>query len=292
MRERALQRGVCCEAGLCCLVDADCASLDDAICDVAGVDGCAGTRVVGACGEGAMCVSEVLEDASVCSGQVCDGAACAEATLVPEAICDGAACVRGPSEQCSPYACVEGACKTSCAVDGDCSGGAACVDGGCVSLPDGAACTLARECASGHCENGFCCAGPGACCGGDDATCAALDEVAVCDDPGACDGSRQVGVCGDDFRCKAERVDAPEACEGETCGPSRCANLEGGELVLEGRRVQTCSAGGVCLESVRDCRDNEATSYCTRTSALFSSCQGCTPDRQTCIVFDNPCHCE
>jgi len=283
--------GVCCDAGLCCRSEMDCASLGDASCDSAGAEGCMGTRTVGRCGEGAMCRAEVVADASACTGELCLEASCDGVMRVPEQYCQAEVCVPPLAESCTPYACTGGQCGTSCSVDAECTGGASCIGGTCLALPDGAACRLASQCASGLCDNGFCCQGPGPCCG-DASTCTGLAGAAVCRDSSTCEGVRIAGVCGADHQCRAVEVASPDACLGQSCGGSSCVNLEGGELVLEGARRDVCSAEGACMASVRDCRDNPAASYCTRASSLFIACQHCTPDRPTCVVFGNPCYCE
>lgn len=254
---------------------------------------CGGVRIEGVCGEGARCTTISVADATVCTGEICAAARCSGALLEPEGICEAAECLRGPTRSCSPYACVAGACLNACDGDEDCSGGAVCRQGQCVSLPDGAVCGAAAECRSGHCENGFCCAAPGLCCGGDDADCAALDRPGVCTDDDACQGSRVVGTCGEDFRCTTETISDPAACVGRACGESECVNLVTGGLVdpNEGIRTPTCDSTGTCTPVVRDCRE-AGSAQCTSNSGFAFSCDNCSPNRTTCVVFASPCYCE
>lgn len=284
--------GVCCEAGLCCRADSDCESLDDAVCDEASVHGCRGTRVEGVCGDDSSCTTEQHGDDSVCDDMVCDPASCTEELRVPEAVCRASGCVREETRSCSPYACANGECLSECHGDEDCSGGAVCFTEQCGSLPDGAPCDEASQCESQLCSNGFCCAGSGLCCGGDDADCAALDGEPTCDDPSGCRGTRVVGRCGSDFVCAAEVVADPAACDGVQCGDADCINLDGGPLVLEGLETQQCDERGGCSKVVRDCRD-AGSGECTSNSGIAGfTCNDCLPNRTTCIVYVDGCHCE
>jgi len=283
--------GVCCEAGLCCRANLDCASLDDVICDAASSSGCAGTRLSGVCGAGAMCETATRADASACDGEQCLASECSGDKLLPAATCAGSQCVRPAPLGCSPYACEAVECLDECLRDGECRHGASCNDGVCNDLPDGAACTSNEQCGSSHCGNGFCCHGEGLCCGGDDAACKALDGASTCKDAGECEGVKVVGQCRDDFRCAAETVPSDAACAGQTCGDSECVNLDGGVLVKEGIRRNQCDASGTCVSAVHDCRDAGAGS-CTASSALFLTCNNCSSDRTTCVVLANPCYCE
>jgi hypothetical protein len=285
--------GVCCAAGLCCQDHEDCAALDALSCDAANASGCSGTRVVGVCGPGAQCVGESRPDAGACLGTGCAAPSCEGVSRVAGATCGAnGVCVEGARVRCTPYACLNGSCKTGCSGDGDCVEGARCKDGQCKELPDGAHCGASSQCKSGHCEGGFCCKGQGLCCGGADADCAALDGDSECVNPSLCAGFKSVGVCNQDFQCTQAFIAWPAACLGSTCAEPSCVNLAGLSLVLEGVKRNTCDEGGACVETTRDCRDNAAYSYCAKSAPYAATCQGCNPDRSTCVVFGNPCTCE
>jgi hypothetical protein len=119
-----------------------------------------------------------------------------------------------------------------------------------------------------------------------------LTEPAACAAPGTCSGTQRVGVCGGDASCQVQTIAAPQACLGATCGAPRCVNLSGLGVVLEGVERKSCDAQGACNAAIKDCRDFPDSSFCTDTSDLYAACQGCSPRRATCVVFDNPCFCE
>jgi N-acetylneuraminic acid mutarotase len=72
------------------------------------------------------------------SGTLCGLAQCSGSTLNAPYLCDGnGACVAGPPQECAPFTCANGACKTSCMVTADCASGALCVGGLCSFDGDG-----------------------------------------------------------------------------------------------------------------------------------------------------------
>ncbi len=283
-------QGVCCEGGLCCVNNAQCAMLNADTCESAEANGCLGFRLEGTCVEGNVCAPIASLDFEACAGEGCSAPRCDGGAVVPGGACSATGqCNVGAPVGCAPYACREGACLTSCAGNADCAVGT-CVSGQCKNLPNGAVCTNDVQCLAGRCNNGFCCAS-GTCCGGN-SDCAGLTEPAICAAPGTCGGTQRVGICGGDASCQLQTVAAPGACLGVTCSAPRCVNLSGLGVVLEGVERKTCDALGACNAAIKDCRDFPDASFCTDTSDLYAACQGCSPRRATCVVFDNPCFCE
>lgn len=140
--------------------------------------------------------------------------------------------------ECYPYLC-RGffGCGIFCQDDDDCAAGNFCDGIQCVSTgEDGAPCEKDGECASDHCDNGYCC-GNGVCCR-ETSDCAVLDALS-CDSPSSCEGTRTTGVCSGDFSCDTVGEDDASACFGEVCAPPRCA----GDLVLP---VAYCGDAGQC----------------------------------------------
>ncbi len=284
------ESGVCCDEGSCCRSDQDCEELAAELCDSADANGCAGTRVLGVCDVGAQCREVQVADVTACDGFICEDASCDGNSAKPAALCNSGQCVPAVSATCSPYACSAGACLEECRNDTGCSNGATCDDEECVDLPNGAPCEKSAECESEHCNNGFCC-DSGLCCGTDDVACDTLTTAGTCDSPGACSGKRNVGTCSDDHQCVAQTVATAAPCEGRRCGGAQCTNIDGNEFVLEGITEDRCSAAGACVAVTRDCRAR-VDGVCTANSSLFVTCDNCSGNRTTCVLFDNPCACE
>ncbi|PIE19984.1 MAG: hypothetical protein CSA66_01875 [Proteobacteria bacterium] len=287
--------GVCCEAGACCDDDGDCDALDALDCSVRTPEGCAGTRTEGVCDLSTFTCGGVTEpDAAACEGQVCDPATCLGTVSRPASLCaaDGACAESGAQTECAPYGCEGGACRQSCTEDAHCAPGAVCTsEGTCFGqAPDGAPCGSGAQCASGHCDNGYCC-DSGVCCA-DVTDCAVFDEPPVCEDVESCSGTRVTGVCAESFQCQAATVSAPEACQGQLCGDVSCTNISGLDLIKEGVTRELCDAAGACVASTHDCRDLGSGAYCTDKSGFYRWCEGCSPDRTTCVSILVPCFCE
>jgi hypothetical protein len=163
------------------------------------------------------------------SGTACAAASCSGSTLTPASSCNGGGtCVAGAAQKCDPYVCSGAACKTSCAVNADCTAGNLCINTKCgAPLGDGAACTAAGQCSSGNCVDGVCCntaCSAGACDACSvaagalkDGTCALLTGTA-CDDGMACTQADTctMGVCGGAVMCAAiDACHAAGACDAQ-----------------------------------------------------------------------------
>ncbi len=171
-------------------------------------------------------------------------AACSNGVQTNPDNCNGAGvCTDNGTQPCSPYACGDTACKTSCATDNDCAAEAYCTGVACaLKKANGAACSAANQCTSDFCVDGLCC---NAACG---AICQACSVAAGGTQNGACtsiltnqDPTGDCGVTG--------------ACD----GTGACKKLTG----------QPCGAGAECFSA--NCIDG----FCCN-SACGGGCQACS----------------
>ena len=95
------------------------------------------------------------------AGLTCAAPSCANATAVGASTCNGTgACVTGASTSCKPYACdTNGACKTTCAANGDCTSPSFCQAPTCNGgKANGSPCAGSTDCQSTFCSpQGVCC---------------------------------------------------------------------------------------------------------------------------------------
>jgi len=154
-----------------------------------------------------------------CHRGACDAATGGAFVTTPPDQCVAGQCAPVAPVACGDYACVGGGaagdvCATGCAVDGDCAASAHCdqIDGRCKpDQPDGMACVEASDCQSGHCQNGFCCAG-GDCCAVA-ASCPARHAIASsCQDAATCSGTRRDAVCVDSMCGTGGPIDDDRGC--------------------------------------------------------------------------------
>jgi hypothetical protein len=129
----------------------------------------AGTDPDGECADqgAASCgTNGVCNGAGACqlytAGTVCTLASCSGSSAVLAKSCDGLGnCLSNGSVACSPYACLNGNCLTSCTSNAQCLTGFYCTSssgGTCQPLKgQGATCGAPSECASGFCVDNFCC---------------------------------------------------------------------------------------------------------------------------------------
>ena len=138
--------------------------------------------------DGGVCLPNVTDslycdEDSDCESGHCDGGVC----------CAGGACCRTASD-CPALFGADPVCDDTRSCQGH-RAEARCDDGACVlDLPDGAGCDELSDCASGHCQNGFCCAA-GDCCAVVADCPASYAAAAACLDPAACQGSRVDATC-------------------------------------------------------------------------------------------------
>ena len=180
------ENGYCCGAGqVCCAADSDCPGYpgEGTVCGEP--DRCQGTRGTVTCNPTTFAcetISGTPDDTACDSGVLAN--ACGP---FRDLHCTGETSQTPPS------------CPSSCTSDEGCDDAAHCEDlggsGYCYpDLPDGERCDEASDCVSGHCQNGFCCAG-GDCCASASDCPAGYGTPPVCDDARACQGTRDAPVC-------------------------------------------------------------------------------------------------
>ncbi|MGM0576891.1 MAG: putative metal-binding motif-containing protein [Myxococcota bacterium] len=258
------ENGFCCAAGDCCAQPADCPGAYRAAPTCDEPSACQGTRVDAVCEDHVCASSPAIEDDSACGPEV-QAKDCSPNKPV---YCTGAV------NQTSPI------CSDECEADSDCLEGFHC-DGTCQpDVGDGQSCDEPSDCASGHCENGFCCA-----------------EGDCCSQPSDCpDSYRAAPVCNDAFTCQGERVDA--TCEASTCDSKTVADdsaCDGtvesnpcglfGSVFCSGETAQVPPSCPATCEEDADCDDG---AHCDGT------CQADKPDGGSCDE-DSDClsgHCD
>lgn len=159
-------------------------------------------------------------------------------------------CTPPGGQTCTPYKCNGNRCASSCGSNGDCQTPNICANGSCGKKSNGLLCGNDDECATGHCEQGVCCATactascfscalPGA-----SGTCAAvpaggMDPALVCKDQGS-------ASCGSDGTCNGSGGCRKYAA-GVLCGAAFCK--DGWQTT-----ASSCSGTGVCQAgSTRNC---------------------------------------
>jgi hypothetical protein len=193
-----------------------------------------------------------------CLAPFCDGTVLHRAHQCGTGAASGQ-CSEGGTQDCAPYACSAGACRTSCATAADCSPTAFCQGGVCRARgATGVLCSDGAECQSGFCVDGVCC---NTTCNGACVACGILGSVGTCTaipagtDPDAeCSGA---GVCGG--TCDGTGA-CTAAAPGDPCGTCR-----------------VCSAGNECVP-VTDGTSCEGVFFCaTGETCQSGACAGGAP---------------
>ena len=247
--------GVCCAAGDCCIEAGDCPPVYSAAPSCEMAEQCQGFRIDALC-ESHQCGStDTLSDDSGCGEDIL----ATECGLYLPLFCDG------KKYQMTPQ------CPLSCKLDSDCIAGHHC-DGTCVGdKSNGAVCDENSDCISGHCANGFCC-DEGTCCLTSDTCPAQFSASPVCEQPGACQGSR-VDVTCESYQCDSVAVDDDTSCTVsqvvDDCGLYVAVTCDG-TLAQE---TPTCPVGCV------DDGDCDPGTHCDGTCLLdLAGGQGCDED--------------
>jgi hypothetical protein len=230
--------GVCCSSSACGLCQT-CASGSCADVAVGKADPHGGCAAAPPCGNTGACNGAgACEQAAV--SVACGSASCAGATFTPVSHCTGAgACAVPVPSGCSPYMCGGSACKTACAVDGDCVMPFTCQGSGgtlsCALKANGVACGSGAQCITGNCVDGSCCGSAhcGLC-----QTCAsgACANVAT-GTPDLHGGCAAAPPCGNTGTCSGGAC--TQAGTAVTCGSPSCT-LGVGSLVPH------CTGAGAC----------------------------------------------
>ncbi len=231
------QNGFCCASGDCCRGATDCPGsyATAATCDDSRA--CQGTRDAATC-VSSICDTEedVADDTACTSGIVADMCG-----LYPSVRCTGGL------DQDAPL------CATMCSGDSDCDDAAHCDADRCVAdLANGAACDEASDCRSGHCQNGFCCAG-GDCCAAASDCPGSYTSPSECLSATSCQGSRRDAVCTAASTCQVGApVDDDSGCAGlesNDCGlfPAvSCTSMRDQPSDQAGRCDMRCTGDAEC----------------------------------------------
>jgi MYXO-CTERM domain-containing protein len=271
-----------CIDGVCCNNDcADGCQACSAALKSSGADGTCGPKKAGESSEGKCADAGGCGLNGLCDGsggcqfypptKPCGTTSCA-AGIQTGQVCEGtqnACVVRQVS--CEPYACGPTACRTSCSTDSDCYQGYSCAESVCLKKKDsGQLCREPKECISGFCVDGVCCAEP--CTSGCNACAALLKESGT--DDGQC-GPAKYGL-----QHKNCLKTAPETCghDGACDGTGGCryhaSGTACGDAVCEGfyAKGQLCNGSSNCEPSGDqgvDCRPY----LCRPGSGCASACQ-------------------
>ena len=190
------QNGYCCTSGDCCAASADCPNAYRELSTCGDTASCQGTRVDAAC-QLNRCTSVSVADDSGCEGEIAHN--CGFYTAV---ICSA------QQNQIAPE------CATSCTSNEQCDPSFTCHENSCQpAMSNGSPCSQSTQCASGHCQNGYCCESGDCCINAFDCP-ASYRSAPVCMTPSECQGSRidascEVNRCvsvsrADDSACTAE----------------------------------------------------------------------------------------
>ena len=250
--------------------------------------------------------------------------------------CSGGACVDPDPTPCGLYTCNLGrdegdACATDCSAapepgapeedrDDYCVPMAHCEDGVCeADRPNGSTCDEDSDCATNHCDNGYCC-GAGATCCAEDANCPGFPgEGNVCDVPEDCEGSRGVVQCNpSSFQCETlDGVADDSACTEETlaldCGFFRDLYCTGAETQPRPRCPTSCTSdadcdenahcdAGVCFpdlpsgdpcDEASDCQSNYCgNGFCCDSGDCCRTASDCPGSYGSPAVCDDPRGCQ
>ncbi len=178
--------------------------------------------------------------------------------------CESGACVDPTPIECGLYTCVDTAdegdtCATMCAPDGTdddlyCVRAAHCEDGGCEpDVPNGSVCDEDSDCASNHCDNGFCCDAGGTCCAVDMDCPGYPGDGVVCETARDCAGTRGTISCNDTtFACETmSGIPDDTACDtdilADECGLFRDIYCDGSADQMGGPSCPTsCTMDSQC----------------------------------------------
>lgn len=237
---------------------------------------CADTGAAG-CGTDGVC-----NGAGGCqrypAGVTCQPPSCAGQTLTSAGRCDGlGSCTTGQSQSCAPFTCdTDGACKTTCQTDADCTAPLTCTNGSCGLAPIGATCAAGTDCHSGFCAQGVCCASA---CSGTCQSCALTGSLGSCtavpagEDPLAQCSDGGAATCGLDGAC-----DGDGACRKYAAGTLCLAASCSGSTF---QPASTCGTAGACTAPA----SAACAPYVCGSAGCKTSCQtsaDCSSSGYTC----------
>ncbi len=235
---------VCCSGGDCCRFPADCPASYGAPPTCDSPTTCQGTRDAATCTDFRCGTAMDVADDSACTA----GLVANDCGLYPSRTCSGG------SDQPPPM------CAVACTADSECDENAHCDLGMCtLDLPDGNACDETSDCASAHCQNGYCCASGDCCAGASNCPFGIYGEASNCDSPTTCQGRRRDPVCSASFQCALGGfVDDDSGCAGllaNNCGlyPS---------VFCSASMMQPTSPGAMCAMSCATEADCDVGAQC------------------------------
>ena len=178
-------------------------------------------------------------------GTNCAPESCSNGVYTPPGACSATgACVAPDASACAPFACNGARCFVACTSDDNCAPGKVCDSNSCGLKLEGAFCADKRECASGNCAQGVCCATP---CASACKSCALPTSMGLCtnvpdgqsDPTGTClDGGS--ASCGNNGRCQAG------ACQSYMQGtPCSAATCPAGTTTFT--PAGSCDGAGTCV---------------------------------------------
>jgi hypothetical protein len=209
-------------------------------------------------------------------GTVCTPPACSGSVRNRGSTCTGSGqCVARGVEDCTPYECAAGACRSTCTTDDQCGPAGYCAGSVCTGKkPVGVSCRTDAECFTGACADGVCCeqacvTGPCQACSlargaSAEGTCTVL--TGRCDDgdrctigerceQGACGGGTALD-CGPEDACHERACDPSTGCiakplpDGERCDDHSECTREDACVAgnCKGEPLNLCPAPGPCEE--------------------------------------------
>jgi hypothetical protein len=232
------ESGLSCADGVCCNEACDgacraCSALNKASGDKSGECGAAkeGTNpgakcvksLVTTCGSSGLC-NATGSCAVYSAGTPCgpSGSTTCDGDTVKGQTCDGlgTCAIDTIGTPCAPGKCESGACKLTCAADGDCAADAYCTAGTCKKKATaGAKCSVDAQCASGFCADSVCC----------NARCERACE--------ACDQTGTVGTC--TAVTGKPRLGHPACAAGDPTNPCSAAACDGVERASCAKKAGT-----------------------------------------------------
>jgi len=200
--------------------------------------GAASCKTNGKCDGASGC--DTYPPGTVCAAEHCDAN-----VYTPQAICTASgACVTPDAITCAPFACNGARCFGACTTNDNCTPGNVCSGSSCGLKPDGAFCADRRECVSGNCAQGVCCA---TACASACKSCALATTMGICtnvpdgqpDPTGTCLDAGAPS-CGNNGKCRAGACQT--YAQGTPCKPASCPS--GTATLTPGG---SCDGAGTCL---------------------------------------------
>ncbi len=236
---------VCCAGGDCCRTPSDCPSSYSTSPTCDSPTSCQGTRDAATCADYQCGTAMDVADDSACTTSI-EAQTCG---LYPSRFCTSG------TDQMPPV------CAMMCSADAECDENAHCDAMMCVAdLGNGNSCDEDSDCASNHCQNGFCCGGGDCCARASDCSAAAYGEAARCLSGSTCQGERRDPICNASSQCAlGPIVDDDSGCVGtlsNTCGLYPSVNCSADA-------TQPSDQASLCAMTCSSSADCDMGAYCT-----------------------------